>query len=557
MTSDITSQLIQRILSQLSQDNPDAASIQKNTISFLGTLDGVVGIGANYAQILSLGIPIAGADAVVAAAAQAAAAGGTGAATAAAAAAAASGGPALAIVALISFTIAILSQLTSTSDNSTAALQELINLLVDTKNVIIANYWTNQNRNIESYWDVVYNELDDLKSEGPQGYDVQKRGAAQYHWDAHFFVTYLIDTTNGFWQRPYVQGLEFNAQNVPYILQLPGITMGWYGSLTAVRQTPYSSQGANYVNDCSMLPLLLLAIESYLTIEELVNQIDPSAPTFSEFLTDFNVDLQNYAEFLQKQVELAMNGLVKSDIPSFEDVMGFINYKNSFLQYQPASGAGASSFLGGSPQAGQAWNGVYGVVDKFGFYESPVPIPSSASSNLINLINTDNLETELWQASQENDNFTETLPDWTFPWVQNRLTLGLMARWKALYLFNGYDKAWSVLQSLRVLAKLPLLPTPTLNQDGTRANGNWSVRELCIVLNAGEVILDVILNGPLQGSIYESYYSLFSLVQRLDNIANGNWVGPPSYSVSVTLGGTGQGLSRPVGFRERLAAAAV
>ena len=56
---------------------------------------------------------------------------------------------------------------------------------------------------------------------------------------------------------------------------------------------------------------------------------------------------------------------------------------------------------------------------------------------------------------------------------ERSLVLGLMTRWKVLVLDRGYDKAWSVLQKLRVLAKLPPDEEPTLPDEfHTKANGS-------------------------------------------------------------------------------------
>jgi hypothetical protein len=156
------------------------------------------------------------------------------------------------------------------------------------------------------------------------------------------------------------------------------------------------------------------------------------------------------------------------------------------------------------------------------------------------------------------------LNEWTVPWAINKVMLGNMARWKAIYLINGYDHLWSIVQNLRVLSKQPLLPVQTLQQDGTIANGNWSARELCGVLNTDGSILDGIptdygdlttewvsktVDGVIAGWSV-SGYSLFALIGTLNNIADGNWAAAPNYA-------SANGPARPLGFRNRLAAAAV
>lgn len=78
--------------------------------------------------------------------------------------------------------------------------------------------------------------------------------------------------------------------------------------------------------------------------------------------------------------------------------------------------------------------------------------------------------------------------DFTIPWVQNKVTLGSMARWKALYLISGYDRVFQLMRSLQDLVapymqSAPEIVPPVMYlDDGTRADGNWSARELCNVL---------------------------------------------------------------------------
>jgi hypothetical protein len=43
----------------------------------------------------------------------------------------------------------------------------------------------------------------------------------------------------------------------------------------------------------------------------------------------------------------------------------------------------------------------------------------------------------------------EDLQNWTIPWLLNKLIFGRMARWKALYILNGFDRVWSVLQAFQ------------------------------------------------------------------------------------------------------------
>lgn len=329
----------------------------------------------------------------------------------------------------------------------------------------------------------------------------------------------------------------------------------------------------------TILPDLSWAIGANFTIWALAKLIDPTQYTFSQFLADFQASgaLGTYADFFLSQVEMAINGLVISDIPTSADVASFVYYMaEAPYSYIPSFGpfpdntplwGGSVPYLGpGScPLAGYAWNGVYGVFDAYGAYPSPVAIPSGSPAHLIDIMNTDAIVAEFQQAwGTDVSKQKDMLAGWVVPWVYDKLTLGLMARWKAIYLINGYDKVWSTLQNLCFLANKPLPPRPTIQftsnwgnlliKPSFIASENWSARELCFsVLNVDGSILEGVQNGSLiwVGTAGNNGYSLFSLVQALDNIANGNWAGPPSYSSS------GNGPTRPLGFRDRLAAAAV
>ena len=125
-----------------------------------------------------------------------------------------------------------------------------------------------------------------------------------------------------------------------------------------------------------------------------------------------------------------------------------------------------------------------------------------------------------------------------------RLTLGVMARWKALYLFRGYDTVWSVLQQLRVLANEAPLLTPQL-PDGLLATGDWSIRELCNITKNVEAQSASTLPSVLTSD--GKAFSVLHLIQVLDEVAKGNWAGPA----------TGNPLSMPASLRDRLAAVAV
>lgn len=504
------------------------------------------------------------------------------------------------IGAAIVLTISVILAATAASNQSGSTeaqeLEQLNTAIQNIEDIELAAYWQEKLTSIMSFWNSptggVGTDLDNIASEGTGGIDV-KNDVNKFHDNAMAFVNNLIPSktpgSETYWERPFSQDNVFAAQGVPYPIQVEGappdaaITigqiMGWYGALPqALPGPPLGGTASQMVLDpSSALPFLLLGIQSYLTIESLLNVIDTSQTTFRDFLTQFNGDLQDYANFLYSQYALAVNGIVKSEIPSEEDRASFLYYMAevvygaSFPDNTPWWG-GSNFYSGGWPYTGYAWNGAYGVVDSYppyGVYQPspPAAIPASSPSFLIDLFDTENIAAEFAQAFTFEYLQAATLSDWVMPWLQDKLTLGVMARWKAIYIINGYDKVWSILQGLYSLTNQGSLPEMTLDQDGTIANGNWSTRELLSILNVDGDIMDGIqVNGEVQTTTWTfgnelvvgatigpgaTGYSLFMLVAALDNIANGNWAGPPAYSSS------GNGPARPLGFRDRLAAAAV
>lgn len=564
MTTDATTLLIQRILSQ------EGSPAQGPNANLLGQADSIISTAADYAQILgtSLG-PLAQAAGIAAAGGATAAVADAAGQAAALTSSAATAGIGAAVVLIFSFLLAALGDDSGSSE--TEALNQLNSEVMDVEDVVLADYWQNHLTGIISSWNSptggLGTDLDNLANEGIRGTDV-KNDVAQFHDNALAFVNNFIPSkTPGaevYWERPFVQSQAFAVKWVPYVwgsvekaLIYPVI--GWYGKLPAPQAGPPLGGSAQQMasDPFSSLPFLLLGIQSYLAIEALVHLIDARQPTFSDFLTEFKGDLQGYASFIYAQHQLAVNGIVKTDLPSNADVLTFLYYVTARVSFPDDTplwgGSPANQYTDGSPppSAGYAWNGVYGAASaypQYGVYEPspPVPVPCSSPSSLIDIINAYNMAPQFQQAFGYAFNQKAVLANWTLPWVKARLILGRMARWKAIYLINGYDKVWSIIQNLRALSNQSPLPALTLTQDGTIASGNWSMRELCTVLGnlggdlasptAGEGL------GPLGDS-------LLTLVQLLDSIVNGNWGGPPSTLPS--------GPPRPLGFRDRLAVAAV
>lgn len=339
-------------------------------------------------------------------------------------------------------------------------------------------------------------------------------------------------------------------------------TQGWYGNLPQPSVT--SVEGFEMVFDpLYALPAFLYAIKTYIAIFMLLPTIDPKASTLDQLLADTppGQGLPAYTEWLKSQYQKAVSGpkaeskegLVKSDLPTVEDIVGFAESYSVIPVVSPSligalnwpTGEGIEDFPAsyqrdlGEQKTGHAWNCVYGVVNTCSVFPEPTPI-SSAPSCIIDIYNTDTIG-----GIQTNESIFRSL---VCPWVRARVALGLMARWKALYLFLGYDAAWSVLQYLRKLTNQQPDDELTL-PDGTKANGDWSIRELFTTLNqvlegSAPVWPDKVGRVKIPSL---NPLSLSNLMLALDMIAKGNWSGP---AIETSL-------TRPVSFRDRLAAAAL
>jgi len=607
MVTDATTQLIEKITSQLP---PSDQTTPANMASLLGKVDAVVGIAANYAQLFTLFGGIESGAAVAAAATEKALAGGTGAQVAQAATAGAEGSAAVGswIVLFISIIIAAISELVGSSsgaDSQAAILTELINIGVGTENNAVADYWATVQGLVVPDWDNVYRDLENIAAQYnkamPEDSGPEVKGyAGQFILDAQTLVINLttepgmqgagVANPDLYWQRPYAPNLVFTVQEIPY--NVAGTYFGgafgrawaWYGSWPRPQQS--ETDTGDYVQDPNtMLPVLLWALQAYLTIEQLANQLDPTQYTFAQFIQIYSAPLPGeavpggyiggYAAFVATQFALAIGvqnwpvqdppvppvGFQKSDVPGIDDIAFWVA-DNYLLQTEPGqaisqpfpTSPAAGRSEGWLPSAGYGWNGVYGVVDAFAVYPSRIQLgPGGVFTPACIVAGTDsqNLAAEIDQATAPLGGNIGLLPaallvEWLGPWLQNRVILRLMARWKALYLFRGYDKVWSLIQSLYGLAgQLATLPTLTL-PDGTLANGNWSVRELCGVLILEGSAGDVIITGGLT-SDDGSGYSVRRLLQVFDTIAKGSFGGPA----------IGNPLTMPASFRDRLAAAAV
>ena len=101
------------------------------------------------------------------------------------------------------------------------------------------------------------------------------------------------------------------------------------------------------------------------------------------------------------------------------------------------------------------------------------PVPSCSPSYIIDVLSTDTIGAAAQTSARFNiyggltdGGYVGYIEFVVYPWIQMKIILGLMARWKVLYLINGYDSVWSILQHLRILTKQPPPPqieSPWLN----------------------------------------------------------------------------------------------
>jgi hypothetical protein len=652
LDNDAVDQLIKRITDQLAQDQKTA---QQNFADFGAQSDTLLSKVANYAQLISTAGPIATAavDPIVGdtaatattATAEAGALSSTSVAAAADTAAATAGAAGLsgvatagvgaAIVLFLSFLLGSIAS-SSQSDSALAqALQQIQTEIGDIQVTALTQYWNDQlNSGFHTYWDPpsgggLKTDFDDLAAQGTGGSYV-KKDAANYHDSANGFVGNLVPSApagpdnlippedwGAFWQRPDLEELRFSPYSKIWYATLypygdegltnippnapqtaPPFTQMWYGKLPQAQSIGAPTGVPTVADPRTFRPYLSLAIQSYLTLQSLVNFIDPKQPTFSTFLSQYNKDFVGYANFLYSLYTQGVKGIVKSDLPSAADALGYL----TFYIFQRGHNAGKLGQASDAvqpiindpqigpasmpqfatvspdgpclPTAGTQWNGVYGVVDEYPPYGAYLPQPSDSTSlslpwmaspsYMIDVIDTEGIDLVL--TSDPYAYLREfTFGNWVNPWLRARLTLGRMARWKAIYIFNGYDKVWSSLQNLRKIitsvpegAKAPSYPELRL-PDGTVATGDWSVRELCRVL--GQIGGGIL--GPATSFTDPSGkgLSLFLLVQSINNIAKGTWAGPAYATADRPNDESGRplpaGLSRPASFRALLASAAV
>jgi hypothetical protein len=386
-------------------------------------------------------------------------------------------------------------------------------------------------------WIAVQSDLETIGAEAP-AYEAGNQtdiDPKAYFKDSLDFLGYVTDDT--YWYRAFLSDRTYYPLYVPGLLNAFGWNLGWYGELPQPSSTPPQNQviprdglrlpplaplnsdlypgWTTVLDPQAALPAYLKAVAAFLAINLVLK-----GKEFDTFITQWNDNLMRWADDLEARYNLLVAGVVKSDEPSVNDVLGYIG---QFLElgvygyelesaWTPAPTGGKLS----PPRTGSAWNGVYGVVDMFGVYTQPVPIPSCSGWHIVHVFPMP--PSVLTPVDPYVGEFPERIGDvWLFtqviPWVVHRVRIGLMARWKAIYLFRGYDKAWSVLQSLRVLTKQQKIPLRDVNKD-------WSLRELFGAIDA-PTYGDPLGEYP-DGTLYNGFV-LSDLIRELWDIADSTW----------------------------------
>lgn len=500
MATDITTQLIKMI------EGGSASALGSNR-SALGSSADLLSVAANYAQLFGTAAPPAlawfeAATSDAATTASSAAAEATTLELSSTATLSIAGGSAGvgAIAVLLVTALATILTMAGRPDQSdqAKAYQELTDAINTLTDAVLAGYWQDklENSPAAQLWIPLKGDLDHLARQGTGGNFV-KNDLSHSQTDGMNFVNELtnsLEVSAGFGIGQYWQVPAQPAGDVPQA-DNPSEPLwqweSWYGNFPARLHIANSPSG-NVLDPRTMLPVLALGLQSYITLQSVANLVDSTQPTLPQFLNQFWPDFgdpnsrTSYINFLFQMYKFAVNGIVKTDLPSEEEVLGFLwevgqnegVYAHAStrptLPTQASWGADwPVSVLATSASSGNgwAWNGTYGASEtypQYGFYgnyQGKNTRNLFTQAYIVSQPDTTNAGSQ-WQQSSiifssagEQYASIEAFENWTIPWLQNRIILGSMARWKAIYLLNGFDRVWSVLQALQQLAPLGRLPS--------------------------------------------------------------------------------------------------
>ena len=397
MASDITTLLIQMIRAGSTQTDglavnstvlggaADLLSLAANYVQILGTLEGPVAQGAVSNEVAQIAADQAAGILLAGSASE----------SAALATVSATGAGAV-IVVIVSLILAVLTA----SGGQSSDQSQLWQAFNDAIKADLAIYWFDKlTGSLSSLWTPVGNHLDDLANEGTGGKDVMNH-VSNFHDDAMGFVNLLVKgiDPDQYWQVPAQSAGDVpqSSSGTPF---WPNNDYGWsywtfgswYGQFPARSTVPGSPSGT--VSDPrTMAPVLALGIQSYLILESLLNVIDPTQPTLQQFVNQFRGDLAghpwSYLDFLYEKYQLAVKGIVKTDLPSEDEILGtlwWITQQAGVWTHPSTDPNRDTSESWGAPYPrrpdlqggvafsgnGWAWNFIYGASEtypQYGFY---------------------------------------------------------------------------------------------------------------------------------------------------------------------------------------------
>ena len=163
-----------------------------------------------------------------------------------------------------------------------------------------------------------------------------------------------------YWERPFVPDQAFAVQWVSYYEPWGWFWPGpaWYGPLPLQPQPapPLGGSPGQMVQDPTTILLYLMSgIKYYLTIQLFLSSVDPSQP-FNKFLANYSDDLRDYADFSLSLYKNAVNGILKTAIPTATNIFHFLLSTNGYIIQVPD--ARLEQVSGGIPAPGPSTGAV-------------------------------------------------------------------------------------------------------------------------------------------------------------------------------------------------------
>lgn len=458
----------------------------------------------------------------------------------------------------------ILGVISALAGGESAQSQQMDELIAEYDYMIAlleTTYWDDligPNGNAARLWSNVDQDLDEVKNEGTTGEHV-KMDQPDYFDHVNEYVRQFTHGMGwqSYWQAPAPES-GFGPPQSPNPDPLVTLSYSlWSGDWPApARVSPGS---ADVMDPATALPFLVLGLNAWFSLNALGMIINPASETMTlaDYVQTYVGDLTGYLNTIYQSYAQAVVGTVPGDqsAPSW-----------GIVKAVPPAAADLEWFAQDPPWltgSDAPWTGVYGVVATYPAYAAHLTWPNypywpgsflepdvlqvCAPSYFISRIDTRTHGIEQSGSSLY----------WIVPYLRNKVVLGSMARWKAIYLISRYDSVWQTIRAMQAMLQPdpPIAPEALYLPDGTKADGNWSVRELCTVLTMGPVHHDPPRTPPAKrysgpflniggGFTVQrngaTGYSVDRLLQFL-HLLSGSVAGPPP-----------QPAARPMSFRALL-----